>query len=252
MSRLHGSVGQTGREPSMEFQMRNKTFISSMVGIAAAAAVAGSANAAIVTTGVISQASPGAGNMVGVNINSNGAYSTGGTAFTIVSFDWSDSAVSSFIGGSYGSSAVGAGGYLLEIAATRTTYRANTMYAAGATIDGSIGTLSDAAATGSGFYYGDNAFLLKANGTSTSTPGQFKNTSGYLAFRFSGNTTDGINGNWNYGWIAYTGAESSGTITGWGYNTVADQAIMAGEVPAPGALALLGVAGLAGGRRRRA
>ena len=31
MHRLHGSVGTTGREPSMEFQMRNKTFISSMV-----------------------------------------------------------------------------------------------------------------------------------------------------------------------------------------------------------------------------
>ena len=58
--------------------MRNKTFISSMVGIAAAVAVAGSANAAIVTTGAINQSSPSANVAVSVNINSNGAYSTGG------------------------------------------------------------------------------------------------------------------------------------------------------------------------------
>ncbi|NBQ14389.1 MAG: hypothetical protein EBU31_07205, partial [Proteobacteria bacterium] len=68
------------------------------------------------------------------------------------------------------------------------------------------------------------------------------------------NTTDGVDGNWYYGWIGYTGAESSGTITGWAYNTVADQGIIAGggAVPAPGAAALLGLAGLVGARRRKA
>jgi len=231
--------------------MRNNLLVGISSAVATVA-VAGSVNAAIVTTGAINQSSPSAGSIISVDINSNGAYSTGGTAFTIVSFDWSASATSVFIGGSYGSSAAGAGGYLLELAGTRTTYRADTKYAAGAMIDSSIGTLSDAAASGSGFFYGDNAFLLKANGTSTSTPGQFKNASGYLAFRFSSNTTNGVDGNWYYGWIGYTGAESSGTITGWAYNTVADQGIIAGAVPAPGAAALLGLAGLVAGRRRKA
>jgi hypothetical protein len=236
-----------------ESKMRNNLLVG-ISSVVAAVAVAGSANAAIVTTGAINQSSPSAGLAVSVDINSNGAYSTGGTAFTIVSFDWSASTSSVFIGGSYGSSAAGAGGYLLELAGTRTTYRADTKYAAGATIDSSIGTLSDEAASGSGFFYGDNGNTLKASGTSASTPGQFKNASGYLAFRFSSNTTNGVDGNWYYGWIGYTGAESSGTITGWAYNTVADQGIIAGggAVPAPGAAALLGLAGLVGARRRKA
>ena len=231
--------------------MRSNTLVGISSALAAVA-VAGSVNAAIVTTGAINQSSPSAGLGVSVNINSNGAYSTGGTGFSIVSFDWSATASSVVIGASYGSSAAGAGGYLLELAGTRTTYRANTMYAAGATIDSSIGTLSDAAASGSGFFYGDGGFILKASGTSTSTPGQFKNASGYLAFRFSSNTTNGIDGNWYYGWIGYTGAETSGTITGWAYNTVADEGIIAGggAIPTPGAIALLGVAGLTGRRRR--
>ncbi len=38
----------------------------------------------------------------------------------------------------------------------------------------------------------------------------------------------------------------------WGYNTVVNQGIAAGAVPAPGALALLGAAGLITGRRRKA
>jgi hypothetical protein len=125
-------------------------------------------------------------------------------------------------------------------------------YAAGTMIDSSIGTLSDTAASGSGFFYGDQGFILKMNGTSVSTPGQFKNASGYVAFRFSSNTTNGVDGNWYYGWIAYTGQESTGGLTGWGYNTVADQGIIAGAVPAPGAAALLGLAGLVGARRRKA
>ena len=37
----------------MDFQMRNKTFISSMVGIAAAVAVAGAANAALTAIAIL-------------------------------------------------------------------------------------------------------------------------------------------------------------------------------------------------------
>ena len=235
--------------------MQNKTFISSMVGVAAAVAVAGSANAAIVTTGAISPpVFPGAGNVTSVVLTTNGSYATStNEPFAIPAFwDYSASASSVFMGGSGESSAATPSGFVVEFAATRSTYRSTNNYAAGTMIDSSIGTLSDTAASGSGFFYGDQGFILKMNGTSVSTPGQFKNASGYVAFRFSSNTTNGVDGNWYYGWIAYTGQEATGGLTGWGYNTVADQGILAGEVPAPGALALLGVAGLAGARRRRA
>jgi MYXO-CTERM domain-containing protein len=38
----------------------------------------------------------------------------------------------------------------------------------------------------------------------------------------------------------------------WGYNTVVNQGIAAGAVPAPGAAALVGMAGLIAARRRKA
>jgi hypothetical protein len=53
-------------------------------------------------------------------------------------------------------------------------------------------------------------------------------------------------GNWNIKLQVFS-------ATGDGYSTlVGEQAINVLAVPAPGALALLGIAGLAGGRRRRA
>ena len=233
--------------------MRTQTFISSMVGVVAATALAGSANAAIVTTGAISPVFPGAGNLIGVVLTTNGSYaSTYPAPFAIPAYwEYSASASSVFMGGSMSSAAVPTQ-FVVEFAATRSTYRSTNNYAAGTMIDSSsIGTLSDTAASGSGFFYGDGGYNLKMNGTSVSTPGQFKNASGYVAFRFSSNTTNGVDGNWNYGWIAYTGQESTGGLTGWAYNTVADQGIMAGAVPAPGAAALIGLAGLVATRRRR-
>ena len=50
VSRLHRSVGQSDELPSMEFQMRNKTFISSMV---LSVACVSAANAAV-TPGFVS------------------------------------------------------------------------------------------------------------------------------------------------------------------------------------------------------
>lgn len=64
-------------------------------------------------------------------------------------------------------------------------------------------------------------------------------------------------GTTHYGWMRFLiGAQpASGnlvtrTVVDYGYESVAGTAILAGA-PAPGAIALLGVAGLAGGRRRR-
>lgn len=62
----------------------------------------------------------------------------------------------------------------------------------------------------------------------------------------------------HYGWMRFLmgAAGSSGnsmtrTVVDYGYESTAATSILAGAVPAPGAIALLGVAGLVGGRRRR-
>ena len=61
----------------------------------------------------------------------------------------------------------------------------------------------------------------------------------------------------HYGWMRFlmgaagsSGTAATRTVVDYGYESVAGTAILAGA-PAPGAIALLGVAGLAGGRRRR-
>ena len=65
-------------------------------------------------------------------------------------------------------------------------------------------------------------------------------------------------GTTHYGWMRFlmgsqpaTGNLVTRTVVDFGYESVAGASIEAGAVPAPGALALLGVAGLAGKRRRR-
>jgi MYXO-CTERM domain-containing protein len=65
-------------------------------------------------------------------------------------------------------------------------------------------------------------------------------------------------GTTHYGWMRFAmGAAGSSetsmtrTVVDYAWNDVAGGSVEAGLVPAPGALALLGVAGLAGARRRR-
>jgi MYXO-CTERM domain-containing protein len=65
-------------------------------------------------------------------------------------------------------------------------------------------------------------------------------------------------GTTHYGWMRFlmgaqpaTGNLVTRTVVDFAYESVAGGSIAAGAVPAPGALALLGVAGLAGTRRRR-
>jgi MYXO-CTERM domain-containing protein len=65
-------------------------------------------------------------------------------------------------------------------------------------------------------------------------------------------------GTTHYGWMRFlmgsqpaTGNLVTRTVVDFGYESVAGASIEAGAVPAPGALTLLGVAGLAGKRRRR-
>ena len=71
---------------------------------------------------------------------------------------------------------------------------------------------------------------------------------GYVGFGF-GNGID-----FNYGWIEFTvfdeGPDTFMTMTGWAYNDEVNGSITVGQIPAPGALGLLAIGGLAGRRRR--
>jgi hypothetical protein len=239
----------------MEFQMRNKTFISSMVGIAAAVAVAGSANAAVVslfdfTTGVANNSS---GSVTGSNPlsiwqtdngrNSSVTSATGfGGAITMESTN-----VAKTSGGpladfgvfaasnpnppyNYYSSVDLSGATAIEFNVTAYSGVATTWYLYVSDADGgqSGGTLTVSSAGKKSFStadWGPYVDLSKVVGVELQA---------YSAVLPS---TDPLrtNSNW-YGTFSYTFD---------GMNAV-------GVVPAPGALALLGAAGLVGARRRRA
>jgi MYXO-CTERM domain-containing protein len=74
------------------------------------------------------------------------------------------------------------------------------------------------------------------------------NASNYFGFQFT--AADGAT---HYGWGRMdVGATADiRTLAVLGYESVAGTSINVGAVPAPGAMALLGLAGLAGRRRRR-
>ena len=264
--------------------MRAQTFISSMVGIAAA--VAGSANAAIVTSlsPVVVDVSTAFGVNTDLFILASGQWAgnvgeTPIAGFANVSNDGRGRyATASYTSGSDGSFTEGAPfifqmfGQVVATANSGFENRINTQtrtvnrVASGFVIDGSLGVLSTPVSSGWAattetmsltFTYYRNNTSIQTSGdqnraVGTYTGGQFYGQSGYFGFRFS---TDGGT-DWNYGWALGTGGSGYGApgfeMSQWGYNTVANQGIAAGAVPAPGVLALLGVAGVVGARRRRA
>ena len=95
----------------------------------------------------------------------------------------------------------------------------------------------------------------------TSTSNVYTNATGgwqYSAENIIGFRFVATAGTTHYGWMRFAmgAAGSSGTamtrtVVDYAWNDVAGGSVEAGLVPAPGALALLGVAGLAGARRRR-
>ena len=221
--------------------MRAQTFISSMVGIAAAVAVAGSANASLVfdsfqtavNTGVTTAGSQ-------IKFASSPSWSTpnpvsgltGGR--TAVANGYSATAATSVVVGS-GVATLQAGreggfGSLLSYSGT------------GANLTGYVFTLNVSATTGS------NAKLIfgLTNAAGSSQIESALNGTGTYIFSVS----------------SFGGGYDATSITGvaFGLETLiggSGGASMTFDsftyaVPAPGALALLGVAGLVGGRRRRA
>ncbi len=104
----------------------------------------------------------------------------------------------------------------------------------GALANLAVGTLIDGSGTFSSCGASTN---LTLNGTSI------------VGFRFT------LDGGTHYGWFRLSLSDTYGgqprSIVDWAYESVAGAAIDAGAIPAPGAVALLGLAGLAGSRRRR-
>jgi len=265
--------------------MRTQTFISSMVGVAAAVAVAGSANAAIVTSlspDVVDVSTAfGANTDLFIFASGQWAGNVGETPIAGFANVYNDAkgryATASYRSGSDFNFTQGAPfifqlyGQSVATAASGTANRFSTQtntvnkVASGFAIDGSLGALASAGSSGwavtsstlnLGFtYYRNSANPFTVSSTTyaagTYTGGQFYGQSGYFGFRFS---TDGGTA-WNYGWAFGTGGSGYGApgfeMSQWGYNTVVNQGIAAGAVPAPGAAALVGLAGLVASRRRR-
>ena len=102
---------------------------------------------------------------------------------------------------------------------------------------------------------GENINLVMHDYTGTlDNPGEFSaNGTGYVGFGFG----SGIN--FNYGWMEFTsweeefegGLQSYIALTGWAYNDEINSSIEVGQIPAPGAMGLLALAGLTGRRRRQ-
>jgi MYXO-CTERM domain-containing protein len=246
--------------------MRSNLFSLGMCSAVAAVAVAGSANAAIVWSGV---QSPAAANPDNIVLTPNGSfYSSASAAYG------NDNplfvAYGSFGGGNgtgYTAAAVlqgagdtgASGDFRFQLYGTLggsgASNRRVVNNSFGTSISGLSGTIAynSTATSGSGFAVGTNFgaynnFFLNTNAASGALQGQFYNTTGYIGFRFS---TDGGT-SWFFGWAKWTGGtDGTGALSEWAYNDTAGGSITAGQVPAPGALALLGAAGLVGARRRR-
>jgi hypothetical protein len=231
----------------MEFQMRNKTFISSMVGVAAAAAVAGSANAGIAPNVV----DPFTTTQSFGNDSSSGFVSITGGLFN------ERNAFKS-------ASAGGAGVRASSNDVAFTTNRANFglvgltyQMAGGSSNDLSLITGMSIAlsalnlsngATGVSFYWqaidvNSNSMYasqnLSSNGTSTF---DFAAATKDVGFDLTNVTTLQLSVTQIGGPTSGSTISVSGTLSNFSYTAV----------PAPGALAILGAAGLVGARRRRA
>jgi hypothetical protein len=233
--------------------MRTQTFISSMVGVAAAAAVAGSANAAIVPNMVdpftISQSfttSSGTNTVTitgalfdqrdAVRNNRAGGAGVNGTTNN-VKFTLANS-VNSFVGLDYTMSG-GATKDLSSIAEISIVLSDLVLNVPGGTAATGVAIgISLADSAGKALYA---TVTRSANGTSIFNLASADREVGFdltqvkllslLVTQVGGSTSS-----------SYSTTSSSGTLSSFSYTAV----------PAPGALALLGAAGLVGARRRRA
>ncbi len=191
----------------------NKHFVAAT----AAVAVAGVANAAVVYSGIVNLTIPA--NVDGLYMNvETGATGTSGTGTA----GWDINP--------YGTTS------LALYAATGTGY----MRAAGTTSTGRTNIGNNAVVGASAFFYGSSNAII---GTSV---GQWAfNSTGTIGFKFL--AADGLT---HYGWarIAIGASLASRTLVDYAFESTAGASIT--TLPAPGAIALLGLAGLVARRRR--
>ena len=222
--------------------MRNKTFISSMVGIAAAVSVAGSANASLVFDSFQTAVDTGV-TTLGSNFKFGFSPSwstpnpvsglTGGR--TAVANGYSATAATSVV--------VGSGVATLQ-AGREGGFGSSLSYSGtGANLTGYVFTLNVSATTGSNgkLYFG------LTNAATTATIEAALNGTGNYIFSVSS-----IGGGFDATSITSVAVTLQTLLVGGsgGASMTFDSFTYA--VPAPGALALLGAAGLVGARRRRA
>jgi hypothetical protein len=237
----------------MELRMRNKTFISSMVGVAAAAAVAGSANAAIVTkVDQFTTAQSFSTNATYTNIsdsifqqrNARRYNNAGGTG---VSGTPNNNVAFTFARGGGSASSVVLNYQMSGAAATDLSSISEMSIVLSNLV---LNVAGGTAATGVSF-----AWTLVDSSGNTKYASDTRSTNGTSIFNFASATTDDgfdltqvekltlqvsqVGGSTSG---TYSNTSSSGTLSNFSYTAV----------PAPGALALLGGAGLVGARRRRA
>ena len=219
--------------------MRNKTFISSMVGIAAAVAVAGSANAAL-TFDSFNTAATGDGEVISSSF-------MGGFFTTRTMYE--DGTVGS--GGTTRSLTTSIGGGNLTVntnGPSSTSRSGDVIY--GRASNGDLSNFASISMTiaytnYTGVLYFNFSDLAVVNSSGTSDTRTAFTGTVTLTFNkadFVGSVNWAQVAQFNMSFVSKNTTPGSAVITNFNYS----------EVPAPGALALLGAAGLVGARRRRA
>ena len=214
--------------------MRTQTFISSMVGVVAAVAVAGSANAAVAFNGVGANVDGYAGNQ--------------GMVFTVGASD----ILVTHLGAYNGAAEVSTVGIYIYSSPTVTG-------TTGINVGGTFNVTTTNTDNGSFTYAALNAssFQLTAGQTyivvNNSSGHNFETTTAAINAAVSGITFNGYRYNYTApGFDPIMATESGITPQAqyWGTPYIGAN-FQFSVVPAPGALALLGAAGLIGARRRR-
>jgi hypothetical protein len=251
----------------MEFQMRNKTFISSMVGIAAAVAVAGSANAGFVdnfnrslanssqntTTITVIQSGPGNGlfrNNAGLtgtafperkttthNLGSSATMTGNGSAAFVLGRATSGGASATNTAGFGAMNLDYSNNYAFIDLIGTTSFSINVGSYTGGATNWTLNVSMD-----SEFFSGGGMQLVLTNSAIVN---------GVLTFNVADMVQDGT-----INWAKVDGINLGVKRAEWGAaNSTVGFSLSNFQynvVPAPGALALLGAAGLVGARRRRA
>ena len=212
--------------------MRNLNRLESyaLAATAVTASLAASANAAVVSSGPVSIAAPATSAGVYLNVVT-GQFGSAPAAVTGWDVNvWSSSNLS--FGAGFGGNQAETS--YVRLAATATSPNTNIANLASGVLVGAFGSM----------WFGTG------NASATAPAGfafNLNSSNNWVGFRFVNEAT----GSFHFGYMRLNiGASlTSRTIIEYGYESVAGAPIL---VPAPGAIALLGAAGLVGSRRRRA